>query len=50
VDETNAAIGIVRLHLAEARELDAMLGLIQTTCSIWAPISRCRKPRARRNA
>ena len=29
VDETNAAIGIVRLHLAEARELDAMLGLIQ---------------------
>lgn len=29
VDETNAAIGVVRLHLAEARELDAMLGLIQ---------------------
>src|ERR1700693_1493131 len=29
VDETNAAIGIVRLHLADARELDAMLGLIQ---------------------
>jgi cob(I)alamin adenosyltransferase len=29
VDETNAAIGIVRLHLAGARELDAMLGLIQ---------------------
>ncbi len=29
VDETNAAIGIVRLHLAEAPELDAMLGLIQ---------------------
>ena len=29
VDETNAVIGIVRLHLAEARELDAMLGLIQ---------------------
>src|ERR1700743_2901584 len=29
VDETNAAIGIVRLHLAEARELDGMLGLIQ---------------------
>src|SRR6201989_511094 len=29
VDETNAAIGIVRLHLAQARELDAMLGLIQ---------------------
>ena len=25
VDETNAAIGIVRLHLAEAPELDAML-------------------------
>jgi cob(I)alamin adenosyltransferase len=29
VDETNAAIGMVRLHLAEAREIDAMLGLIQ---------------------
>jgi cob(I)alamin adenosyltransferase len=29
VDETNAAIGIVRLHLVDARELDAMLGLIQ---------------------
>jgi cob(I)alamin adenosyltransferase len=29
VDETNAAVGIVRLHLTEARELDAMLGLIQ---------------------
>src|SRR5258707_12220083 len=29
VDETNAAIGIVRLHLSDARDLDAMLGLIQ---------------------
>ena len=29
VDETNAAIGVVRLHLAEARGLDAMLGQIQ---------------------
>ena len=29
VDETNAAIGVVRLHLAEAPELDAMLGLVQ---------------------
>jgi cob(I)alamin adenosyltransferase len=29
VDEANAAIGVVRLHLAEARDLDAMLGLIQ---------------------
>src|SRR5580700_3810824 len=29
VDETNAAIGIVRLHLAEARALDAMLSLFQ---------------------
>jgi cob(I)alamin adenosyltransferase len=29
VDETNAAIGIVRLHLAESRDLDVMLGLIQ---------------------
>src|SRR6201996_3923184 len=29
VDETNAAIGIVRLHLADMPELDRMLGLIQ---------------------
>jgi cob(I)alamin adenosyltransferase len=29
VDETNAAIGVVRLHLADAPELDRMLGLIQ---------------------
>ena len=29
VDETNAAIGVVRLHLADAPALDAMLGLIQ---------------------
>src|SRR6201985_1175024 len=29
VDETNAAIGVVRLHLARAAELDAMLGLVQ---------------------
>src|ERR1700736_3909298 len=29
VDETTAAIGIVRLYLTEARDLDAMLGLIQ---------------------
>jgi cob(I)alamin adenosyltransferase len=29
VDETNAAIGIVRLHLSQMRDLDVMLGLIQ---------------------
>ncbi|MBR0834489.1 cob(I)yrinic acid a,c-diamide adenosyltransferase [Bradyrhizobium manausense] len=29
VDETNAAIGVVRLHTKEAPELDAMLGRIQ---------------------
>jgi cob(I)alamin adenosyltransferase len=29
VDETNAVIGIVRLYLADARDLDTMLGLIQ---------------------
>jgi cob(I)alamin adenosyltransferase len=29
VDETNAAIGVVRLHLGGARELDATLGRIQ---------------------
>jgi cob(I)alamin adenosyltransferase len=29
VDETNAAIGVARLHLSELPEIDAMLGLIQ---------------------
>ena len=29
VDETNAAIGVARLHLREMRDLDARLGLIQ---------------------
>ena len=29
VDETNAAIGVVRLHLKDARELDTMMGLVQ---------------------
>src|SRR3984893_283638 len=29
VDETNAAIGVARLHLTQMRDLDAMLGLIQ---------------------
>jgi cob(I)alamin adenosyltransferase len=29
VDETNAALGVVRLHLADAPALDAMLGRIQ---------------------
>ncbi len=29
VDETNAAIGVARLHLADHARLDAMLGLIQ---------------------
>ena len=29
VDETNAAIGVVRLHLSSRPELERMLGLIQ---------------------
>lgn len=29
VDETNAALGVVRLHLAHAPDIDAMLGRIQ---------------------
>src|SRR3569832_1051664 len=29
VDETNAAIGVVRLHMRDVPELDAMLGRIQ---------------------
>ena len=41
VDETNAAIGVVRLHLGDARELDAMLGRIS------APTSRCPSATAR---
>src|SRR4029077_20772818 len=30
VDETNAAIGVVGLHLSEARERDGMLDMVQT--------------------
>jgi cob(I)alamin adenosyltransferase len=29
VDETNAVIGVVRLHLADRPDIDAMLGLVQ---------------------
>lgn len=29
VDETNAAIGVARLHLADAPQIDVMLGLVQ---------------------
>src|SRR4029078_6245417 len=29
VDETNAAIGVVRLHLDAEKKIDAMLGLVQ---------------------
>src|ERR1700755_2860764 len=29
VDETNAAIGVVRVHLKDAAEMDAMLGRVQ---------------------
>jgi cob(I)alamin adenosyltransferase len=29
VDETNAAIGVARLHLGESKNIDAMLGLVQ---------------------
>jgi cob(I)alamin adenosyltransferase len=29
VDETNAAIGVARLHLTDSPEIDAMLGLVQ---------------------
>ena len=50
VDETNATIGVARLHLKEMRELDVMLGLIQTICSISGPTCRCRNARARRSA
>ncbi len=37
VDEANAAIGLVRLHLSALPDLDAMLGASRTTCSISAP-------------
>src|SRR5690348_990703 len=30
VDDTIVAFGVVRLHLSDARALDAMLGMIQT--------------------
>lgn len=29
VDETNAAVGIARLHLAQSKDIDAMLGRVQ---------------------
>jgi cob(I)alamin adenosyltransferase len=37
VDEANAAIGIVRLHLSEARDLDVMLGMISPLTSFVLP-------------
>jgi cob(I)alamin adenosyltransferase len=42
VDETNAAIGVARLHLAQVPLIDAMLGRCRTICSISAPIWRFR--------
>ena len=49
VDETNAVIGIVRLHLADARELDAMLGLIQNDLFDLGADLAVPQPRARRS-
>ena len=49
VDETNAAIGVVRLHLREARELDAMLGRIQNDLFDLGADLRCPSARARRS-
>jgi len=48
VDETNAALGVVRLYLADARELDAMLGLIQNDlfdlgADLAVPTARARR-------
>ena len=42
VDETNAAIGIVRLHLADAHGPDAMLRLIQH--ELFAPVAHLAGP------
>lgn len=50
VGRTNSAIGVVRLHLADATELDAMLGRIQNVCSISVPTSPYPSATARRSA
>lgn len=47
VDETNAAIGVVRLHTRDMPDLDAMLGASRMICSISAPILPCPSGRAR---
>ncbi len=51
VDETNAAIGVVRLHLGDARELDAMLGPDpERSVRSRAPTSPCPSATARPSA
>src|SRR4029077_11167085 len=51
LDETNAAIGLARLHTRSDQLLDAMLARIRTICSISAPSSATRtKARTRADA
>ena len=50
VDETNAAIGVVRLHRPIPRDSMRCWRRSRTICSISAPISRCPSARARPSA
>ena len=44
LDEVNAVIGIVRLHVGGDQALDAMLGhIFRTICSTSRPICACRR-------
>ena len=46
VDETNAAIGVVRVHLKDA-PLDAMLGMIQIVVMMTMIATNCSSTRSR---
>ncbi len=45
VDELNAVLGLLRLHLDA--EADSMVARIQNDPSTWAPTSACPAPRGR---
>ena len=47
VDETNAAIGVARLHLADTPELDATLAMIQSANMVMQIATNCSSTRAR---
>ena len=47
VDETNAAIGVARVHLRNAPELDAVLGMIQSANMVMQMARNCSSTRNR---